>query len=87
MNTNLEKLLLRQEQLTAQIRDLQARERVKKRKADTRARILLGAALVSQAKNESVNHLRQIDQLARYIKNKKDRDFLTSWISSNFSQE
>jgi len=83
MNTNLERLLLRQEQLTSQIRDLQSREKARKRKADTRAKILIGASLISLAKKNSRSHIQLIEELADNIKNQRDRDFLNQWLESN----
>ena len=86
MNTNLERLLLRQEQLTSQIRDLQSREKAKKRKADTRAKILIGASLISLAKKGNQNCIEEIERISNMMSNQRDKDFLRLWLSSNFSQ-
>ena len=83
MNTNLEKLLLRQKQVAAQIQDIQSRDKVKNRKADTRAKILLGASLIALAKKGSQNHIMQIEELTESVKSERDKDFLSTWLSVN----
>ena len=86
MSTKLENLLLRQEQLNAQIKDLQSREKKKKQKADTHAKILLGATLLSTVKNGSGGFDRNdLDNLANSMTNKKDKEFLEEWMSLNFN--
>ena len=78
-NTKLESLLIKQNQIEAQIKDLQAIEKSKKRKKDTRAKIILGAALVSEAKKDQANALKLINYLTNKISNKKDKEFLVQW--------
>ncbi len=83
MNSNLEKLLLKQDQLNAQIKDLQSRQKQQKRKADTRVKILLGGALIATIRSGQIRHTNTILELKNNIKNKKDSEFIEKWITSN----
>ena len=47
MTKRLDELLKKREQLTAQIQQVRAKEAAKKRKEDTRKKILLGALMMS----------------------------------------
>jgi hypothetical protein len=85
MKANLESLLLRQSQLTAQIHDIQSREKAKNRKADTRAKILIGALLIGRAKKGSQNHIAQIRELTSDVTSQRDKQFLSQWLSTKFN--
>ena len=81
-NEKLEALKKREAQLKAKISEIEARTVAQARKEDTRLKVLVGAALLADAKLnlETVNFVRGV--LARAVAVKRDRDFLQSkgWI-------
>jgi hypothetical protein len=73
MSEKLDKLKARQEQIKAQIQKEVQRGSTKKRKAETRKKILIGSMMLNEInKNKEIE--REISQkLNIYLKNKRDR--------------
>ena len=74
MNKRLENLLKKREQLNAQIQKIRAREANKKRKEDTRRKILLGALMMEMMEK---------GELDRKLIRKRLSEFLTRDIDRN----
>jgi len=72
MASKLEQLKKKQAQLTAQIKDVEAREKEKERKLETRRKILVGSFYLDKAKeNGSIDQLK--NELDSYLTRKDDR--------------
>jgi hypothetical protein len=73
MSEKLDKLKARQEQIKAQIQKEVQRDSTKKRKEETRKKILIGSMMLNEInKNKEIE--REISQkLNIYLKNKRDR--------------
>ena len=73
--TRLEKLKTQQEQIKARIKDLEAREKQKARKAETRKKIIVGAIAISHMELNPASpfaiELKQI--LNQYVTKPQDR--------------
>lgn len=54
MSTKLDRLLEKEARLKAQIQTVRARERIKKRKLDTRRKILIGAVVLKRVNNKQL---------------------------------
>jgi hypothetical protein len=75
MATSLEKLLEQEKKLKARIAAVKARERTKKRKDETRLKILVGAMVITEhLKDGTLAELRA--QLEKYLKRDFDRRVL-----------
>lgn len=72
----IETLRKKRDQLNARIKDAEARERQKKRKEDTRRKIIAGAlALEHMAENPDSEFAKTLGKLIfRYVKKPKDRE-------------
>lgn len=80
--TRLEKLEQRKAKIEQDIQNLKAKETQKKRKEETRLKVLIGAAFLADGKKKAdvQKIIKQV--LARGITAKRDRDFLIAlgWI-------
>jgi molybdopterin-guanine dinucleotide biosynthesis protein len=75
MTTSLEKLLQQEKKLKARIAAVKARERTKKRKDETRLKILVGSMVITEhLKAGTLAELRA--QLEKYLKRDFDRRVL-----------
>jgi len=75
MATRLEKLLQQEKKLKARIAAVKARERTKKRKDETRLKILVGSMVITEHfKAGTLAELRE--QLEKYLKRDFDRRVL-----------
>lgn len=76
MSQSLEKLLERQRQLAAQIRDVQMREKKRERKKDTRRKVIAGAlALQHMEKNPNSDFGRKMTALINeYVTKPTERE-------------
>jgi hypothetical protein len=72
-NEKLEKKIKQRDILNAQIRQLQARENKKKRKEDTRRKILAGAAVLDEAETNVAYKNALYELLARFLTRDDDR--------------
>lgn len=81
-NQRLDSLKQRAEQLKARIAKIEAKQAAQARKEDTRLKVVVGAALLADAKlhPETVNLLRSV--LPRAVTSPRDRDFLKAkgWL-------
>ena len=79
-----EALRQRKAKIEKQLADLEARERTKARKEETRLKVLIGAGLLADAKihPDIVENIKKI--LDRATTSKRDRDFLQAkgWIKT-----
>ena len=73
MDSKLEKLKAQKAALEAQIRQELGRERARQRKADTRRKILAGAAVLSEAEERPAFHDQLMNLLARFLTKPEDR--------------
>lgn len=71
--TEIEKLLEQKKQLENKIKTVKAKEAAKKRKIDTRKKVLLGATMMTAVHNKDVewHHLKAL--LNKYLIKDKDR--------------
>jgi hypothetical protein len=69
-------------QLRRQIEELEAKEKQKKRKDDTREKVLVGAAFLADVGAHPETRARIVDVLRRAITAPRDREFLASrgWL-------
>ena len=74
MTTKLEQLKKKQEQLRLQIQKEQQKESAKKRKEDTRRKILLGAMVLERMDRESEYREQVINKLDSYLTKERDRE-------------
>lgn len=74
MTTKLELLKKKQEQLRLQIQKEQQKESAKKRKEDTRRKILLGAMVLERMERESEYREQVINKLDSYLTKERDRE-------------
>lgn len=74
MTTKLELLKKKQEQLRLQIQKEQQRESIKKRKEDTRRKILLGAMVLERMEREAEDREQVINKLDSYLTKERDRE-------------
>ena len=74
MTTKLEQLKKKQEQLRLQIQKEQQKESAKKRKEDTRRKILLGAMVLERMDRESEYREQVINKLDSYLTKDRDRE-------------
>ncbi len=72
-NEKLEKKIKQRDILNAKIRQLQARENKKKRKEDTRRKILAGAAVLDEAKNNAAYKKSLYELIDRFYYRDDDR--------------
>jgi hypothetical protein len=84
MATKAEKLASieeKQKKLAAQKRALEAKDKLEQRKADTRLKVLVGAAVLSEISDDDERRLRSL--LDRAIKAPRDREFLAAqgWLN------
>jgi len=73
MSQKLSTLKKKQEQLKAQIQALEARERLRERKRDTRRKILIGAYYLDKAKSDDKAWQRLVAELDTYLSRDVDR--------------
>ena len=70
--TRIEKLKLRRKQLDARIQKVEASQKIKEKKQDTRRKILVGAYYLNKAENE--NRMGEIKQaMEEFLTRKSDR--------------
>lgn len=74
MTTKLEQVKKKQEQLRLQIQKEQQKESAKKRKEDTRRKILLGAMVLERMDRESEYREQVINKLDSYLTKERDRE-------------
>ena len=74
MNTKLEQLKNKQEQLRLQIQKEEQKLKTKNRKYDTRRKILLGAMVLDRMGKNDEYKQEILSILDSYLKNEKDRD-------------
>jgi hypothetical protein len=72
-NEKLERKIKQRDILNAQIRQMQARENKKKRRDDTRRKILVGAAVLDEAETNVSYKNALYDLLARFLSRTDDR--------------
>lgn len=79
MTKKLDELKQRKQQIEAQIKELQARERTKQRKLETRRKIILGGALlaVMNEKGDNATIAEVYDYARKTTKKEKDRSLLS----------
>jgi hypothetical protein len=73
MSEKLDKLKARQEQIKAQIQKEVQRDSTKKRKEETRKKILIGSMMLNDMRNTKEKEDKILQELNVYLKNKKDR--------------
>jgi hypothetical protein len=73
MSEKLDKLKARQEQIKAQIQKEVQRGSTKKRKAETRKKILIGSMMLNEINNNKEIEREISQKLNIYLKNKRDR--------------
>ena len=73
MTTKLEQLKKKQEQLRLQIQKEQQKETAKKRKEDTRKKILIGAMVLEGMKNSEEYEQKILKNLDQYLTKERDR--------------
>jgi len=73
MSQKLSTLKKKQEQLKAQIQALEARERLRERKRDTRRKILIGAYYLDKAKNDDKAWHLLVAEMDNYLSRDVDR--------------
>ena len=83
MSKQLEHLNLKKEQIEARIQDIKSREKHKKRKEETRAKILTGAMMIKILKQYRLMYSDVIDDIFDNMQNQKDKKFLTEWFDKN----
>ena len=83
MSKQIEHLNLKKEQIEARIQDIKSREKQKKRKEDTRAKILLGAMVIKILKNEGLWHIFEISDVFKIMHNSRNKEFLQKWFDKN----
>lgn len=72
MKTKIEKLKIQREQLEARIQNLEAAEKQRERKQDTRRKILIGSYYLDNAvKNGTYDQLKS--EISTYLKRDSDR--------------
>lgn len=82
MASKLEQLKKKQEQLRLQIQKEQQKESTKKRKEDTRRKILLGAMVLERMERES-DYKEQVSKtLDKYLTKERDRELFDLPINS-----
>ena len=82
MASKLEQLKKKQEQLRLQIQKEQQKESTKKRKEDTRRKILLGAMVLERMERES-DYKEQVSKtLDKYLTKERDRNLFDLPIST-----
>ncbi len=86
MSTQLEHLKLKKEQIEERIQDIKSREKQKKRKEETRAKILLGAMVLKILRAQGLWHFFEISDIFEIMHNSRDKEFLREWINCNFPQ-
>lgn len=69
--SRIEKLKLKQKQLTAQIQKEEARHKTSKRNQDTRRKILLGAWYLEKMKDNGIEAIK--NELNEFLKRNSDR--------------
>ena len=74
MNSKLEQLKKKQEQLRLQIQKEEQRLKTKNRKDDTRRKILVGAMVLDRMGKDDEYKQEILSILDLYLKNEKDRD-------------
>jgi len=81
----METLLQRRAKLEKQIATLEARRKAQERKDDTRLKVLIGAALLADAKINDETAVLIMEVLERAITAERDRAFLISkgWLKEN----
>jgi large subunit ribosomal protein L7/L12 len=73
MNKRLEQLLQKREQLNAQIEQVRARESARKRKEDTRRKILLGALMMEMMEKGELDEVKVRKRLSEFLIRDGDR--------------
>ena len=73
MTTKLEQLKKKQEQLRLQIQKEQQKESAKKRREDTRKKILIGAMVLEGMNNSEEYDQKILKNLDQYLTNERDR--------------
>jgi hypothetical protein len=81
-NGKLDELRSKAEKLKAQIAELEAKETVKKRKDETRLKVLVGSAFLADIKHNPATREAVAAVLERGIVAPKDREFLKAqgWL-------
>ena len=83
MSKQLEHLNLKKEQIEARIQDIKSRESQKKRKENTRAKILAGAMIIKFLKDNRNMYLDVIDGIFDNMHNERDKKFLKDFFDKN----
>ena len=83
MSKQLEQLKLRKEQIESRIQDINSREKIKKRKEETRVKILVGAMIVKTLKANKFMYLDIVDIIFENMHNNRDKEFLNKWFDKN----
>ena len=81
-NSKLEILRSRQKEIAARIAEVEATEKAKSRKEDTRLKILIGAAFIADTDIHPETRVGVLSVLRRAIKAPRDAEFLKSkgWL-------
>ena len=77
-NTRLETLLKKKETINARIAAVQAAANAQARRDDTRLKIIVGAAIITDTGLHPENRTCLLAMLNRAVKTDRDRDFLKS---------
>ena len=87
MSNQLEHLNLKKAQIEARIQDIKSREKQKKRKEETRAKILVGAMIIKILKDQGIWHIFEIRDVFEIMTNSRDKEFLKKWLEINLKQQ
>lgn len=81
-NPKLEAAKKRLEQAKAQLAQIEAKEAAKRRKEDTRVKVIVGAGIIADTEKNPETRAGVVAVLERAIVNPKDREFLKSkgWL-------
>ena len=83
MNKRLGELLKKREQLNAQIQKIRAREASKKRKEDTRRKILLGALVMEMMQRGELDRKVILTRLEQFLTRDIDRRLFDFSVDKN----
>jgi len=78
--TELERAEKRYAQAKARLQGLRNREATRKRKLDTRRKVILGGALMDLAERDS-NAAAMLDRLIRNLSREQDRKAFAEWVT------
>ncbi len=80
--TELERAEKRYAQAKARLQAIRNREATRKRKLDTRRKVIIGGALIDLAERDN-NAATMLDRLIRNLTRDQDRKAFENWSSSN----